>query len=152
MTKNRIFPLSLESANLPQYVSHTVSILDESWLCHYKKFWVITRLPFKSLNLLHKQSMVKGLPVIHEPSSTCEDCITGKHQRDNFPTSTSRAKANLEIVHIDLCGPKQTQSIRGSFYFMTFIDDFSKKTWIYFIGYKSKTFSRFKEFKALTEK
>ena len=148
MTKNRIFPLSLRSANLPHPVVHIVSSQDESWLWHCR----FGHLPFKSLNLLHKQSMVKGLPVIHKQSSTCEDCITGKHHRDSFPTSTSRAKEQLELVHTDLCGPMQTQSIGGSFYFLTFIDDFSRKTWIYFLRNKLETFSKFKEFKALTEK
>ena len=46
----------------------------------------------------------------------------------------------------------QTQSIGGSFYFLTFIDDFSRKIWVYFLKNKSNTFSRFKEFKALTKK
>ena len=96
--------------------------------------------------------MVKGLPIIHEQSRSCEDCIIGKHQRDNFPTSTSRAKEHIEIVHTDLCGPIQTQSIGDSFYFLTFIDDFSRKIWIYFLRHKSETFSKFKEFKALIEK
>ena len=129
MTNNRIFPLSLRSANLPDLVSHTVSTLDESWLWNYK----FSHLPFKSLNILHKQSMVKELPVIHEQSSTCEDCMTGKHQMENFLTSTSRAKEHIEIVHTNLCGPMETQSIGGSFYFLTFIDYFSKKIWIYFL-------------------
>ena len=80
--------------------------------------------------------MVKGLPVIHEQSNTCEDCIIGKHQKDSFPTSTSQAKEQLELVHTDLCGPMQTQSIGSNFYFMAFIDDFSKKTWIYFLKKK----------------
>ena len=55
MNKNRIFHLSLRSANLPQSVAHIVSSQDESWLWHY----IFGHLPFKSLNLLHKQSMVK---------------------------------------------------------------------------------------------
>ena len=71
----------LRNANL----AHTVSNLDESWLWHYR----FGHLPFKILNLLHKKSMVKGLPVIHEKSSTYEDCITGTYQRDSFPTSTT---------------------------------------------------------------
>ena len=96
--------------------------------------------------------MVKGLPIIHEQSNTYEDCITGKHHGDSFPTSTYQAKEHLELVHTDLCGPMQTQSIGGIFYILTFIDDFSGKTWIYFLRNKSETFSRFKEFKALTEK
>jgi hypothetical protein len=45
----------------------------------------------------------------------------------------------------------QTQSIVQSFFF-TFIDDFGKKIWIYFIKNKSETFSSFKEFKIEEEK
>ena len=100
MTKNKIFPLSLRSANLSQSVAHTVSSLDETWLWHCR----FGHLPSKSLNLLRKQSMVKGSPVIHEQSSSCEDCIIGKHQRDNFSTSTYRAREHLEIVHTYLYG------------------------------------------------
>ena len=36
--------------------------------------------------------------------------------------------------------------------FLTFIDDFSRKIWIYLLKNKSESFSRFKEFKAFTEK
>jgi IS30 family transposase len=36
-------------------------------------------------------------------------------------------------------------------YYVSFIDDFSRNTWIYFLGKKSKVFERFKEFKALVE-
>jgi hypothetical protein len=46
----------------------------------------------------------------------------------------------------------QTESIGGSFYFLTFIDDFSRKIWIYFLRHKSETFTKFKEFKAEAEK
>ena len=50
MTKNRIFPLSLRSANLPHPIAHIVSSQDESWLLHCR----FGHLPFKSFNLLHK--------------------------------------------------------------------------------------------------
>jgi transposase InsO family protein len=43
-------------------------------------------------------------------------------------------------------------SIGGIFYFLTFIDDFSRKTWIYVLRHKSETFAKFKEFKAEDEK
>jgi transposase InsO family protein len=36
-------------------------------------------------------------------------------------------------------------------YYVSFIDDFSRKTWIYFLRNKSEVFERFKEFKALVE-
>jgi transposase InsO family protein len=46
----------------------------------------------------------------------------------------------------------QNESIGGSFYFATFIDDFSRKVWVYFLKHKYETFTRFKEFKVEEEK
>ena len=42
-------------------------------------------------------------------------------------------------------GPAQTASIGGGRYFLTFIDDFSKKIWLYILKDKSETFNKFKE-------
>jgi len=39
----------------------------------------------------------------------------------------------------------------GFLYFTTFIDDFSRKTWIYYLKGKDEVFFKFKEFKALVE-
>ena len=87
-----------------------------------------------------------------EPASTCECCILEKQHHENFMKGVSyRAKKPVELVHIDLCGPMRTQSIGGSCYFLTFIDDYSRKTWVYFLKQKYVTFSKFKGFKALAE-
>ncbi|MCI44253.1 retrovirus-related pol polyprotein from transposon tnt 1-94, partial [Trifolium medium] len=58
----------------------------------------------------------------------------------------------LELVHSDICGPINPTSNGGSRYFMTFTDDFSRKTWIYIMKEKSAAFANFKTFKALVEK
>ena len=42
-----------------------------------------------------------------------------------------------------------SSSLSGYVYYVSFIDDFSRKTWIYFMKNKYKVFSKFKEFKAL---
>jgi len=42
-------------------------------------------------------------------------------------------------------------SIGGYLYYVSFIDDFSRKTWLYFLRKKSKVFIKFKEFKPLVE-
>lgn len=57
----------------------------------------------------------------------------------------------MEIVHLYLCGPIQTPSIDGSYYFLTFIDDFTRKTWVYFIKHKHDVLDYFYQFKALVE-
>jgi transposase InsO family protein len=54
-------------------------------------------------------------------------------------------------MHSDVCGPMKTTSLSGYVYYVSFIDDFSRKTWIYFLKTKSEVFSKFKEFKALVE-
>ena len=101
--------------------------------------WSFTSLPVKSMSLLQKQSMFKGFPSSINETPSCESCIVGKHQGDSLPWASYRAKDCLELVHTDLCGPMQNQSIGGSFYFLKFIDDFSRKVWVYFLKHKSDT-------------
>jgi len=43
-------------------------------------------------------------------------------------------------------------SFFGAGYFLFFVDDFSKKMWVYFLKLKSYVFNEFKKFKTLTEK
>ena len=42
-----------------------------------------------------------------------------------------------------------SSSLRGYVYYVSFIDDFPRKSWIYFMKNKDELFSKFKEFKAL---
>jgi hypothetical protein len=148
MTPNMMFTLTLRTANLIQPYAQSASTLNETMVWHTR----FGHLPFQSLSLLHKNSMVKGLPIFKEQIPPCESCILGKHKRTSFPQSSNQAKQHLELVHTDLCGPIQIESIGGSFYFLTFIDDFNRKIWIYFLRHKSETFAKFKEFKAEAEK
>jgi 5'-3' exoribonuclease 2 len=96
--------------------------------------------------------MVKGLHIFKNQNPPCESCILGKHKRISFPQSSTEAKQHLELFHTDLYGPMQRNSIGGRFYFLTFIDDFRWKIWIYFLRHKSETFEKLKEFKAEDEK
>lgn len=63
-----------------------------------------------------------------------------------------RASEKLQIIHADLCGPVQPSSNSNKKYFLSFIDDFSRKNWVYFLHDKAETFSLFKSFKSLVEK
>jgi hypothetical protein len=48
-------------------------------------------------------------------------------------------------------GPVHVLCLSKSMYYVSFIDDFSRNTWIYFLRNKSEVFDKFKEFKALVE-
>ena len=58
-------------------------------------------------------------------------------------TTTSKI---LELIHSDVCGTFQITSLEGAKYFLTFIDDFSKMTFVYFLTTKSKVFEKFVQF------
>jgi hypothetical protein len=68
-----------------------------------------------------------------------------------FPSCSIRANEILELVHSDVFGLVSVSSIGGSLYYVSFINDFSKKTWTYFLSKKSKVLDKFKEFKSLVE-
>ena len=71
---------------------------------------------------------------------------------NSFPVGKSwREKAPLQLAHTDICGSLETPSPGGDKYFITFIDDFSKRLWVFFIKEKSVAFSIFKNFKACVE-
>ena len=81
-----------------------------------------------------------------------KECAQGKNTKNPFPKINSKAKGIIDIINSDICGPMQTTSLSGYSYYASFIDDYSKKTWIYFLKKKDEVFERFKEFKALVEK
>lgn len=105
----------------------------------------------RSMKLLN-QGMVSGISYNDSTFEPCVACIQGKQNRLPFPKkSYNRATEPLELVHTDLCGPMPCSSLSGSKYFLLFIDDFSRKTFVYFLKTKSEVFEKFKSFKVLVE-
>jgi hypothetical protein len=143
-----MFPLVMKNDLSGSLNAYKAGSLDEFWLWHLK----YGHLHFSGLNLLQKKHMVKGLSCIQQPPNSCESYILGKHHREKFVSGVSyREKSPLEIVHTDLCGPMKMPSLTGCVYFMTFIDDFSKKNWLYLLKHKSEDFDVFKKFKSMVE-
>ena len=58
----------------------------------------------------------------------------------------------LDYIHSDLWGPSQVPSKGGARYMLTFIDDYSRKVWIYTIKSKDEVFKHIKQWKTLIEK
>ena len=85
------------------------------------------RLGHISLNAvkqLSKRDMVTGMEI--SPSNikgpTCVPCLEGKQTRDEIPNQSNTIHPRvLHRVYSDLCGPMQTQSRQGKYYFLTFL-------------------------------
>ncbi|CAL2254986.1 unnamed protein product [Prunus armeniaca] len=97
--------------------------------------------------------MMRDLPNIKEIHDVCEGCQLGKQHRQAFPSGKAwRAKALLELVHTDVCGPMRTPSLDNNRYFILFINDYTRMTWVYFLRERSEVFNIFKKFKTHVEK
>ncbi|KAL4280657.1 hypothetical protein GQ457_03G000810 [Hibiscus cannabinus] len=146
MSKNRMFVLNLKTINAKCLKA---SVENEAWCWHMR----FGHLNFGALKMLGEKKMVNGIPTISHPNQLCEACLLGKHARSSFSKeATSRATEPLQLVHTDVCGPIKPPSFGKSRYFLLFIDDYSRKTWVYFLKQKSEAFGAFKNFKALVEK
>ena len=98
------------------------------------------------------REVVTRVPQISiEHQDVCKGCALGKFAKASFPSSDTRSAGILDLVHTDVCGPMTRRSLSGCEYYLTFIDDYSRKTWIYFLKAKSEVFTRFQEFRALVE-
>jgi transposase InsO family protein len=83
----------------------------------------------------------------------CEGCLYGKHIRQPFPSASEhRATVPLELIHTDLCGPMKFASLGGSRYFVSFIDDYSRRISVFPINRKSEVIEKFRLYRAASEK
>eukprot|EP00253_Pinus_taeda_P030788 PITA_30788 len=99
------------------------------------------------------RSKTTGLPKgTLAQSDQCKGCTLGKFVKDTFHEKDSHATTILERIHTDVCGPFSVASTAKHRYYVIFVDDFSRKCWIFFMQKKSETYSKFSELKALVEK
>jgi hypothetical protein len=58
----------------------------------------------------------------------CIGFALGKNAKVYFPRNKSRSKGVLDLIHSYVSGSMSVESLQGSSYYVTFIDDFSRKT------------------------
>ncbi|GAU39052.1 hypothetical protein TSUD_396570 [Trifolium subterraneum] len=147
LSKNRTFKVNLQASEVQCFSSLITE--DKKRLWHYR----YGHLNFKSLNQLSSKHMVVGLPLIHTPDKLCEGCFASKQPRNSFKNTVYyRLTQPLHVVHSDICGPIETATLGGNRYFMTCVDEFTRKVWIYLLKEKSEAFSAFKKFCATAER
>ena len=78
-------------------------------------------------------------------------CIYGKQHRVSFKTNSHTSKSVLDYIHSNVWGLVSVSSHSIAQYFVSFIDEYSRKVWIYFMKNKSDVFGIFKKWKAQVE-
>jgi hypothetical protein len=125
---------------------------NEEALVHNKvnpnELWHIryTHINYQALPFL--KMMVEGIPELqptHE--GIYKGCALGKNIKKPFPRNNNRSKDVLDLINSDVCSPMLVKSLGVSSYYVIFIDDYSRKTWLYLLETKDEVFSKFQEFK-----
>jgi len=102
----------------------------------------------KSLKILSYHKLLPRLTNVTLPF--CEHCVTSKEHKLKFGTSIIKSKCILDLIHSNVWQARVV-SLGGARHFVSFIDDFSKRCWVYPIRRKTNVPVVFKTFKAWVE-
>jgi hypothetical protein len=96
---------------------------------------------------MQSSEIVTGLPKfkVDGMHKICEACQFGKQTKNV-------SKRALDVVHLDVWGPTKTASMGGCRYYVSFIDDHTRRVWVYFMKEKNEVFTHFQNFRMLAEK
>ena len=103
----------------------------------------------KSLQTLAMQGLLKGAKTCK--LDFCEQCVLGKQKRVKFGTAIHNIEGILDYIHTYVWGPTKTASLGGKHYFVTFVDDFSRRVWVYMLKSKDEVFETFLVWKKMME-
>ena len=97
------------------------------------------------------RQMAIGVDFENTQTHQCEICVTGKLVQKPFNLNSKRATSILELVHSDVCQVEDL-SIGKAKYYITFLDDHSRKIFVYFLKQKDEVPDIVKKFIKFTEK
>ncbi len=140
---NKLYTLNTEEY---AYIATAIPSL-EQWHCRFG------HLNFGYVNKLAQGNMVEGMNYsTGTVNQECEACAQAKMHKIPFPKqSTKKTSRPLELIHSDLCGPMNVESIGGSKYVLTFTDDYTRYVTVYFLKSKSEVLSKFEEYVNMVE-
>ena len=104
-------------------------------------------------NRLGHPNISKLQKMVHRFSSLSsieyKSCQLGKHTRISFQKRLDQqTKSPFELVHTDIWDPSQAKPTLGFQYFVTFIDDYSRCTWLFLMKTLAQLFSIFRKLHA----
>ena len=96
---------------------------DDVWLWHKR----LCHVNFDNLVNINKMVKLRGLTRLMKLENTiCKQCQLGKVSRSSFKRNNYTSNEILELVHTNLCGPRNPQSYCGAIYYIFFVDHYSR--------------------------
>ena len=84
-----------------------------------------------------------------ESEFRCQICTLAKSHRISYPANSNKSCVSFTLVHYDVWGPTPLLDNSGFKWFVTFIDDCTRMTWLYLMKHKYKVFSIFRSLHAM---
>jgi hypothetical protein len=105
---------------------------------------------FRTVQKLLSQFQLPVFP--NKASSPCFTCAQAKGHQQPFYPSSSKICSPLHLIYSDVWGPSPTISMNGNRFYVSFIDDFSRYTWVFPIQAKSDVMPTFLQFQVMAER
>jgi transposase InsO family protein len=102
------------------------------------------------ISFLNKKGQLYLTSLLPSPT-LCETCQLAKSHRLPYSRNEHRSSNVLDLIHCDLWGPSPVKSNLGFDYYVLFIDDYSRFTWLYPLKFKSDFFATFIRFQKFVE-
>ncbi|PKU88027.1 Retrovirus-related Pol polyprotein from transposon TNT 1-94 [Dendrobium catenatum] len=109
------------------------------------------RLGHPSHRIFHSIASCNSQLHIDKKEFVCHACNKAKQHKAVLELSRNRAKSVLDLIHSDVWGPAPALSNSGMLYYVLFIDDYSRFTWLFPMRQKSEVFNIFVNFKSYIE-
>jgi histone deacetylase 1/2 len=137
-------PSNVISSSSPRRLGLTSSTLSaESW---HRRLGHPSNKVIESV--IRSNKIACALP---SQSSVCDSCQRAKVHQLSYARSSHVTSSTLELVHSDVWGTAHI-STGGFRYYVCFVDDFSRYTWIYLIKHKSDVEQSFYHFQTHVER
>ncbi|PKU85121.1 Retrovirus-related Pol polyprotein from transposon TNT 1-94 [Dendrobium catenatum] len=134
--RNGLYPIKLP-------VHRRINALQTS--CNNRAKWH-ARLGHPHFRLLSSMTaLIPDLAGSHPSLDTCVSCNISKSHKLPFSHSSFECNKPFQLIHSDVWGPAPIASTNGFFYYVIFIDEFTKFSWLYLLTSKNETFIKFKQ-------
>ncbi|UYV68970.1 hypothetical protein LAZ67_6001864 [Cordylochernes scorpioides] len=106
-----------------------------------------------AIEKMAREELVIGLEISSRDKGLCDDCCIAKSTKASHKNlGNIRSKQTLELIHTDICGPMPVKSTGGNRYFLSFVDDFSRRITVYLLKNKDEVLKHFDIYRATVER
>jgi transposase InsO family protein len=81
----------------------------------------------------------------------CETCIIAKSHRATYPLSMNKSMVPFALIHSNVWGLSPISTISSFRWFVIFVDDCTRMTWLYLLKHKNEVLSTFQSFHTMVQ-